>query len=126
MHHAAERAAVLRFLQRAARHLGDSGSDGVVRAAVDSFLPGGWGDCARYGRRNGSHRALGVSATSCHWFRLDRPVLGTQMQEEANYQISLASLQVRKRKLKKEREKKKDQSVFKIKISQIDKQNDKD
>lgn len=93
MHHAAERAAVLRFLQRAARHLGDSGSDGVVRAAVDSFLPGGWGDCARYGRRNGSHRALGVSATSCHWFRLDRPVLGTQMQEEANYQISLASLQ---------------------------------
>lgn len=77
VHHAAERAAVLRFLQRAARYLGDPGSNGIVRAAIDCFLPGGRCDCARDGCRDGPYGALGVPAAGCHWFRLDRAVLGT-------------------------------------------------
>lgn len=77
MHHAAERAAVLRLLQRVARYLGDSGSDSVVRAAIDRFLPGDRRDCARDGLRDGPHGALGVPAAGCHRFRLDRLVLGT-------------------------------------------------
>jgi len=50
VHHAVERVAVLRLLQRAARYLGDSGGDGVFRAAFDRFLPGDRRDCPRDGR----------------------------------------------------------------------------
>lgn len=76
MHHAAECAAVLRLLQRAARYLGDPGGNGVVRAAIDRFLPGDRCDCARDGRRDGPYGALGVPAAGCHRFRLDRTILG--------------------------------------------------
>lgn len=64
LHNEAERAAILRLLQRTAVDLGDSGGDGVDGTASYLLLPDGRRRRARRRGRDGPHGPLGLHAAS--------------------------------------------------------------